>query len=625
MLKHHMSAVALTVMTLAQAAPAFAHGGGGGFHGGGGGFHGGGGGFGGFRGGGFGGFRGGGFAPGFGGGGFGGFRGGGFAPGFGGGGFAPGFGGGGFAPGFGGAGFSGFRGGGFNPGFSGANFGGFHTGDEFGGYGGSFGVPAFNRTPSFSMPGTTPTIPRSFPNYGARNLAPGAPINNVNRGNTLSNMNRGNNENNVNRGNTLSNMNRGHSNSNLNRGITRNNVDRGNTINRMNRENTFENVNRMGDGWHDSYLGYHQGWVHGYWNGHDPGGFGWRTDGFGFGGLGYGLGWHRNWWGICPWLYGPMLYGCGYWDYVNPYYDVGFAPFDGFDFAQPIDAQAVAPEEDVATQAVATFDRARDAFKTADFTTALDLAGQAIKVMPNDGTMHEFRALTLFALKRYDEAATELYAVLSAGPGWDWTTMIGLYSDPDVYTTQLRALEAYCKQNRDSAPAHFVLAYQYLTAEHPEAALRQLKIVTALQPKDTVSAQLIAQLDEAPKLAAGDVPSERTDKFVPPGLAPPGGAAPSGKQGTLAGASWSAEPVPGTRITALFKAENRFSWKVEKGGKTHEFDGRFTFEDGILTLVQNQNNNTMVGDVTWQDDHHFNFKVTNSPPGDRGLSFAKPS
>ena len=77
--------------------------------------------------------------------------------------------------------------------------------------------------------------------------------------------------------------------------------------------------------------------------------------------------------------------------------------------------------------------------------------------MPNDPTLHEFRRQTLFALGRYDEAAAPLYAVLSAGPGWDWTTLISLYADPEAYTQQLRALEDYCTQNPNSAAGHFVL------------------------------------------------------------------------------------------------------------------------------------------------------------------------
>ena len=68
---------------------------------------------------------------------------------------------------------------------------------------------------------------------------------------------------------------------------------------------------------------------------------------------------------------------------------------------------------------------------------------QAIALVPNDTVLHEFRGLTLFALGRYKEAAAAEYAVLSAGPGWDWTTLSGLYPNVDVYTEQLRALEQY--------------------------------------------------------------------------------------------------------------------------------------------------------------------------------------
>ena len=53
----------------------------------------------------------------------------------------------------------------------------------------------------------------------------------------------------------------------------------------------------------------------------------------------------------------------------------------------------------------------------------------------------------LFALKRYDDAAASLYAVLSTGPGWDWTTMIGLY--PSVADDQLRSWKEYARETPD--------------------------------------------------------------------------------------------------------------------------------------------------------------------------------
>ena len=382
----------------------------------------------------------------------------------------------------------GFHGGGFG-GFRGAGYGGFHGGGYGGGYGGFHGysAPAFNRTPSLSMPRTISPTSRS--EFG-----------NANRFNS---MNAGNRFNALNAGNRFGNVN------NLNR------VNAGNNVNRFNNFNNV-NVNRVGAGWHNPYMGYHQGWVHGYWNGHYPGGWGWRGYGYGYpgywGGFGGGLGWGLGMgmgWGLSSWLFGPMLYNWGYSNYYNPYYGgYGYAANTvvaqpaAYDYSQPINATTPPPDHSVANQAMTVFDSAREAFRGGDYAKALELVDQALKSMPNDATLHEFRALVLFALKRYDEAAGVLYAVLSVGPGWDWTTLISLYADPETYTQQLRALESYCGQSPESAAGRFVLGYHYLTQGHADAAVRQFKIVATLQPKDQLSAQLIQQLTQTDQTAA---------------------------------------------------------------------------------------------------------------------------
>ena len=58
-------------------------------------------------------------------------------------------------------------------------------------------------------------------------------------------------------------------------------------------------------------------------------------------------------------------------------------------------------------------------------------------------------------------------------------------------------------QNPQSAAAQFVLAYHYLTQGHAEAAVKQFKIVSTLQPKDQLSAQLVQQLQKTDQPAAG--------------------------------------------------------------------------------------------------------------------------
>lgn len=152
---------------------------------------------------------------------------------------------------------------------------------------------------------------------------------------------------------------------------------------------------------------------------------------------------------------------------------------DVFDEAPP----AVSTEDTTVADANKQFDAAREAFRAGDYARAQELVEQAIALLPSDATLHEFRGLTLFAQRKYREAAAGLYAVLAAGPGWNWTTMSALYANPDTYTKQLRELEAYTKNHRKEVDVHFLLAYHYLVLGSKDAALHQLKQDVQLQPK----------------------------------------------------------------------------------------------------------------------------------------------
>ena len=88
------------------------------------------------------------------------------------------------------------------------------------------------------------------------------------------------------------------------------------------------------------------------------------------------------------------------------------------------------------SDAVAQLDAARAAVADGDYAKALAQCDKAIAQQPNDVVLHEFRGLALFALHRYKEAAGTIYAVLSIGPGWDWTTLSGFYPDVNIYTQQ---------------------------------------------------------------------------------------------------------------------------------------------------------------------------------------------
>ncbi len=367
---------------------------------------------------------------------------------------------------------------------------------------------------------------------------------------------------------------------------------------------------------YNAYGGYHSGFVHGYWNGHDNAAWGWRGGywgGAGWGlGLGLGLGMGLGW-GLSSWGYGSSLYGMGYMGYSNPYYGYGqsivaSAPYD---YSQPIDTTSAPAAESVADPAMAQFDAARASFQQGNYTDALQQTNEALKTLPSDTTLHEFRALCLFALGRYDESATSLYAVLSVGPGWDWTTLIGLYPSIDVYTTQLRALEEYCNQHAESASGRFVLAYHYLTQGHTDAAVTILEQVVALKPSDTLSNKLLRQLDpskDKPAAPAGAASPAPSDTTVPQGA-------------TIAG-TWTAKPVTDTTITLAIEAGGNFNWKVTSKGQTRQFSGASTFGDGLLTLVQDKGP-PMVGRVSWTDATHMHFRIAGDGPDDPGLSFSK--
>jgi tetratricopeptide (TPR) repeat protein len=153
------------------------------------------------------------------------------------------------------------------------------------------------------------------------------------------------------------------------------------------------------------------------------------------------------------------------------------------------------PKEDPAVrEAMDKLDEARTAFTKGDYAKAQELIEKAIQKAPGDATLHEFRALTQFAQKKYQDAAATIYAVLAAGPGWNWDTLKSFYDDEKTYKDQLRALEDHARANPKAAEDHFLLAYHYLVLDSKDAAVKQLEEVVRLMPKDELSSALLTEL-----------------------------------------------------------------------------------------------------------------------------------
>jgi len=372
--------------------------------------------------------------------------------------------------------------------------------------------------------------------------------------------------------------------------------------------------------WRGAYGNYHAGWVNGYWHGyHANNNWGWGR---------FALGAAA---GVTAWGLGSAYWNWGCASYANPYYyaeavaqpivieqvsaegvpQTVTVPAMAYDYSQPINTESAPPSAEVADPAVVTFDAAREAFRSGDYARALQLTDETLKVLPNDATLHEFRALVLFAVGKYDLAAGPLYAVLSVGPGWDWTTLAGLYPTVDVYTDQLRKLEAFVVANPTSATGRFVLGYHYMTEGFNDAAAEQFQQIAAISPNDTLSAQLLKQLSpQSP--AAG---SEATPAAEPP-------AAPAVKPGVLTG-DWSTHPSQDTTIDLRLGDDQTFAWTVTAKGKPRPITGNWSLADDVLTLAQASQGSAMVGRVVWQGENRWNFRVIGTGPQDPGLVFSR--
>lgn len=355
----------------------------------------------------------------------------------------------------------------------------------------------------------------------------------------------------------------------------------------------------------------HHGWYHGHWHGHwNHGGAywyanPWRAWGFTAGAV-----------GLTAWMTGSLFYNTGYYAYVNPYYVATpvVVQYPVLNYSVPIQTTAPPPAENspVERAALSASDQARTAFYRGSYAQALDQIDTALAQTPGDAVLHEFRALTLFAMKRYKEAAATLYAVLSVGPGWDWTTMIGLYPDEDVYAAQLRALEAFVRQNPNAPDGHFVLAYQYMTGGHPEEAAEQYQDVIQLVPSDSVSRQMLALLTST---------DDQQNAEPPATTPPPAASGPAVARADLLGRWTAPSPADGS-VNLSLDNDGRFVWKFSQADNTQTYGGKFELAGNTLVL-EYDNGGTMVAKVGVSGPNGFTFQMVGGPPNDPGLAFAR--
>jgi hypothetical protein len=346
------------------------------------------------------------------------------------------------------------------------------------------------------------------------------------------------------------------------------------------------------------------------------GGMGYGGYGMGYGGYGMGYG-GMGGWGLPSWGLGNWPYQYGYSTYVNPYYTTAGQGF--LNYSQPLAIDATEPAQATIDTAGTAFAAARDAFKAGDYNTALQKTDEALKSLPNDVDLHEFRSLVLFAQGNYSEAAAGLYAVLDRAPGWNWATLSGLYPDVDTFTRQLRGLEKYVADNPKAASGRFVLAYLYMGMGSTDAAADQLREVVSQEPNDRLSRHLLADLSPPPAGEAGTAPATASNTTKAAEEQPTGPPPPA----NLAG-EWKAQGAGGTTIDLNLKPDNHFTWTAQGKDGPKSFSGTAATGSGILTLAASDGM-VIVGRLTGTPDGGFKFKLVGGGPDDPGLTFSKAS
>jgi tetratricopeptide (TPR) repeat protein len=367
--------------------------------------------------------------------------------------------------------------------------------------------------------------------------------------------------------------------------------------------------------WADEKLDNYGDWYHGSWY---P-----------------GAGWNYMWdnypvasaLGLTAWGLSRIGYGWGYWGYSNPYYSDGGAY--GYDYSEPLvtyadtslvmtDVTASEPAFVSSTsdlqptdEGTAAFDEARAAFRNGDYEAALAKLDTTLKTMPRDSVVHEFRSLVLFALKRYPESAAAIYAVLAAGPGWDWTTMVSLYPNAGTYTPQLRTLEEFAKTHPKSPDARFLLGYHYQTMGHSDSAAKLFQEAQALLPDDKLIQQLVAMTSppESRRSAAPPRPDVSGEKSL--------------KADELIG-QWTATSQ-GEKFQLELSNDGSFNWTYSRGKRTQSVTGVLAVDRNNLALETNDGGGTMIAEIEFTSPSQFRFKMIGDGKDEPGLVFQKSS
>jgi len=262
------------------------------------------------------------------------------------------------------------------------------------------------------------------------------------------------------------------------------------------------------NGNYNSRYGYGRPGYGGYYGGasfYGPyGGYGYSPYyGYGYGGpigllgqlglsaLGYGG------YGYSPYGYGGG-YGSGGYGYGNGYGSNAYATYD---YSTNSYTTTTAPVQTQTAQATttsaATFDEAGEiAFKEGRYQDAAYNWRHAALDNGQNGAVALLLSQALFASGQYADAAGAAEAGMAMLPPDQWGVVVknyeDLYPSRQLYTDQLRNLEAARTAKPDDPALRFLLGYHYFYLGYPAQASQELDQAMKLQPKGLIAKDLLA-------------------------------------------------------------------------------------------------------------------------------------
>ncbi|MFQ5732987.1 MAG: tetratricopeptide repeat protein, partial [Planctomycetaceae bacterium] len=216
-------------------------------------------------------------------------------------------------------------------------------------------------------------------------------------------------------------------------------------------------------------------------------------------------------------------------------------------------------------------------------------------------------------------------------------TLRSFYPSKATYTAHLRALEAYRSKNKRDAASRFLLGYHYMMLGHSDAAAGELLIAVELEPRDKLSAELLAAISKKtgkpykPKVALGSggrVPPKLPSE-LPPVPPLPEDNRPAAAKKPVAGpaaaftGSWKSTQPDGTAVTLKLLPGGKFRWTAAKGGRSTTLQGTFTLVKDHLKLTSSRGGQVLEGELLSQSKNAFQWKLKFQDADAAGLTFKR--